>query len=188
MLNKLEFSQRQMARDIGKDHGAGISGFVNRLEKMGYVRKNPKISIKKPNYEVVSPVALLEYTTRLRNMNELRYRSFDIGNDRNEVKRLICEKNAILCLSTALEYYDEYYRDPAIHAYAQDLNILQDLMNEQTEGNIKVIFYKYDIPDEIEIQNGIRRTSPIRTIIDMYCNNLAYAVDPLIRKVLSHGK
>jgi len=66
MLNNLEFGQRPMARAIGKDHGAGISGFVNKLERMGYLRKNPVSSTKKPNYEVVSPVILLEYITRLR--------------------------------------------------------------------------------------------------------------------------
>jgi len=39
ILNNLEFSQRQMARDIGKKHGSVISRFVNDLEGMGFVKK-----------------------------------------------------------------------------------------------------------------------------------------------------
>jgi len=146
-------------------------------------------STKKPNYEVVSPVILLEYITRLRNMNDLKFGTFEIGNDRSEVKRLLSEKGSILCLSTALEDYGQYYRDPAIYAYAQDRGVLEDFLHNQTPGGkVKVVLYDYDIPDEIEIQDEIRQTSPIRTIVDMYCNNLAYAVEPLVRKVWGHGE
>ncbi len=188
ILNHLEFSQREMARGIGKKHGSVISRFVNDLESMGFVKKTYEKSIKAPKYEVVSPVALVQIFKGVRRMNELKYDTFEIGNNREEVKRLLSNKNAIMCLATALEHYDQYFRDPAVYAYAQDPNLLEELKNEQViGGKIKVVLYEYDFADEIQIKNEIRITSPVRTIIDMYCNDLGYAVEPLVRKVWGHG-
>lgn len=178
-----------MARDIGKKHGSVISRFVIELENMGFVKKTFAKSAKAPKYEVVSPVAIIQFFSRIRRMSELRFDTFEMGNNREDVKRILSNKNAIMCLPTALEYYDQSFRDPAVHAYVQDRNILQDLINEQVmEGKIKVILYDYDFADEIQIKNEIRVTSPIRTIIDMFCNELGYAVEPLIRKIWGHGQ
>ena len=189
MLEHLEFSQREMARDIGKKHGSVISGFVNWLDELGFIQKTYEKAVKAPKYEVPSPIALVEFFSRTRKMKDLKIDSFEIGTSRDEVKKILSEKGAIMCLTTALEYSDNYFRDPAIHAYAKNRNIIQELATEQIGGKLKVILYEYDFPDKPKEQDdGVKITSDIRTIMDMFCNDMAYAAEPLIKKVWSHGQ
>ena len=51
-----------------------------------------------------------------------------------------------------------------------------------SEGKVKVHLYWYKHPDDSRIEEGIRITSPTRTIMDLYCNNMAYLAERLIAR------
>ena len=137
----------------------------------------------KPRYEVTSRAELVSFYSRYRDLNKKIIQTFEIAIDRKSAIELIGKNGGILCLTTALKLYeDEYFDDPTIHAYSVDANLLP-LMADQDEGNTKVILYEYDFGDEIKQKKNVPVTSPNRTIIDLFCANLAYAAECFIPKV-----
>lgn len=185
MLSNAEFTQRQMARDLGIPHGYKISSFVNWLEKIGFVSKTYNSITKSKAYEVRSPAALIDFFSRHRRMADLKIDSFEIGSNHEEVISYLTKNNVIFCLTTALSYYDQYFRDPLVHAYVPNLKFIEDI-SKKPRGIIKVILYQYDLPDKFQIKDNRKITSSIRTIIDLYCDDKAYTTEQLIRKIWGH--
>jgi len=183
ILTHTEFTQRKMARDLKVHHGRRISDFVSLLEEREYVKRTLSTTKRGKTYEVVSPIGLIRYYSNFRRMENLLLESRELGNNRNEMMQYLNSKGAIFCLATALEFHDEYYRDPAIYAYMPDKSFLENELPDQAKGKVKVFLYGYDVADEIEIKNKIRITPIVRTIIDLFCDNKAYAAEPLIRRM-----
>lgn len=182
MLEHPIFHQRQMADDLGWKFGEKVNSFVRWLEEVKFVRKifDPKTG--KSAYEVPSRVALLNFYSSFRDMSREKIGTYKIGRDYKAVKQYLSDNGAIMCLGTALTFYDDYFRDPQIHAYAENRKLL-DIIPRQQEGNIQVNLYAYDFVDITTKEQGIRITSPTRTIMDLYCNNMAYAAERLIPKM-----
>ena len=111
--------------------------------------------------------------------------TFDVAATHDEMIKFIGKNGGILCLTTALELYgEEYFRDPVIHAYVYDNNLLPK-MKDEVEGKTKVILYEFKFPDETKTKKDLPVTSPNRTIIDVFCNNMSYAAERFIPKVWS---
>jgi len=183
MLENRKFGQRKMSDDLGWDFGQKVNSFVRWLEDLKFVRKTHETGIGKPRYEVSSRIELARFFSRSRVMADLILETYDIAADRKSTIEILSKNGGILCLTTALALYgEEYFRDPVIHAYVEDRKLLEE-MNNQVEGKTKVILYDFDLRDEIKIKNKIKVTSPTRTIIDLFCNNLAYAAEHFIPKV-----
>ncbi len=177
MLENPKFDQRKLSSDLGWHFGQKVNGFVRWLEDLKFVTKTNE------TYEVPSRIELAKFFSRHRDMKQKIVDEFSIAADRESTMKLINEVGGILCLTTALEAYgEEYFRDPTIHAYVENNALLEEMKN-QVEGNTKVIIYQYDLPDEIKIKNGYNVTSPSRTIIDLFCNNMSYASERFIPKV-----
>jgi hypothetical protein len=181
ILGHPKFSQRQMARDLNMKHGGKISLFVNRLEELNLVARTHEISRKKPSYQLTSRDALLNFFSRFRNMKKEEIETYRLGIDRMETLQFLSDNGGIMCLTTALDFYDKYFRDESIHVYVNDPKLLGKVYS-QVEGRLKVTFYNFDLPDEPVIKDGIKITSPTRTIIDLYCNNMSYAAEPFMKK------
>lgn len=180
MLENPAFTQRQMARDIDIIHGARISNFVRWLESYKYVKKT--IDAKgKMIYEVPSRQALLTFYSRYRDMQDNKIGTYTIGADPKSTMKHLSENGAIMCLTSALGYYDNYSRDPELHAYVENPTLVDEV--ESSEGDIKVHLYWYKHPDDSKIEDGIRITSATRTIMDLYCNNMAYLAERLIPRL-----
>lgn len=172
-----------MARDLGIKHGGKIQLFVKRLEELNLVVRTREIAKGKPTYEVPSRDALLSFFSRFRNMkNEQIEKTYQLGTDWKETVHFLSDNGGIVCLTTALQFYDKYFRDSAIHVYVKDPKLLGKV-HSQIEGKIKVTLYNFDLPDVPEIRENVNVTSPTRTIIDLYCSNMSYAAEEFIRKV-----
>ena len=94
------------------------------------------------------------------------------------------EQNGVFCLTTALEHYTEYVRDPAIHVYVGD-DFYHEMLRKETSGTVRVNmhpFLPYRENNVIE-KDGLRITTKIRTLIDLYCDDKAYAAEPLIKQI-----
>lgn len=184
MLENPQFSQRQMARDLGMYHGEKISSFVNWLEDLRFVKKTYQTKSGRPKYEITSRVELVTFYGRFRNMEKLKLETYVIGTNKEEMIQFLNNNGGILCMTTALELYgEEFFRDPEIHVYAEDREKLFNALSEQVEGRVKVSVYQFDLPDKIKEKKGIKVTSATRTIMDLFCSNMAYATEQFIRKV-----
>ena len=183
MLEHPRFSQRTMSKDLGIKFGEKVNSFVRWLDDLKFVRKTNETRKGKPRYEVPSRMDLVRFYSRHRDMKSLILGRYEVNLDKKMTMKLLSENGGIMCLTTSLEMYgDEYFRDPLIHAYVDDRKIL-DALDSSTTGRTKIILYNFDLPDEIKEKDAIRYTSPNRTIIDLFCNNLSYAADDFIPKV-----
>ena len=183
ILEYPKFSSRYLSDFYGWPFGGKVSDFVNWLVDLKLVRKTHETKKGKPRYEVASRAELVNFYSKYRDLNKKIIQSYTITLDRKSAIKLIAENGGILCLTTALELYgDEYFDDPTIHAYSYDPNLLP-LLENQLEGDTKIILYEYDLPDEIKQKKNISVTSPNRTIVDLFCANLAYTAERFIPKV-----
>lgn len=183
ILSHKEFTQRQMARDLGYQHGSRISDFVVWLETLGFVARSKNVQDRVNTYKVIAPLALIKFFSSFRHMSDLRL-SIDWGNTREEVMQHFKSQNAVFCLTTALEQYTEYVKDLAIHVY-----VTEDFWNEMEEkevtGKVRVHLYTFKPyrDDNVTEKKGLKVTTPMRTLIDLYCDDKAYAAEPLIKQI-----
>lgn len=172
-----------MSRELGIPHGARVSGFVTWLENLGFVEKNRNLQDRTNAYRVPSPVALIKFYSNFRKMSELRT-SIDWGTRREEMMDYFKSQNGVFCLTTALEQYTEYVKDPAIHVYVTE-DFWNEMAAKEVTGNVRVHLYLFKPyrEDNVTEKNGLKVTTRLRTLIDLYCDDKAYAAEPLIKQL-----
>lgn len=183
MLEHGDFKQRQMSRDLEIPHGARVSGFVNWLVDLKFIEKITNRQQKLQVYRVTSPMALIKFFSNFRNMETLKI-SRNWGADRDKVIEYFKDEGAIFCLTTALEHYTEYVRDPAIHVYV-DEDFWNKMQKKETTGTVRVNMYPstpYREDNVIE-KSGLKITTKLRTLIDLYCDDKSYAAEPLVKQL-----
>lgn len=185
MLEHGDFKQRSMARDLDVPHGSRISGFVNWLVDLKFVEKVKNRKHKIFVYRVTSPVSLIKFYANFRNMNNVMV-SKDWGTDRNKMMEYFKSEGGVFCLTTALEQYTEYVRDPAINVYV-DKSFFEKMRNEEKSGTVRINMYEFSPgrTDNITEKNGLKITTRLRTLIDLYCSDKAYAGEPLVKQLWS---
>lgn len=183
MLEHGEFKQRSMARDLDVPHGAQISGFVNWMVSLGFVKKVRNKKLRLHVYEVSAPVALIKFYSRFRNMANLKL-SKDMGTDRDKVIKYFHDRGNVFCLTSALEHYTDYVRDPAINVYVDDA-FWNEMQSKETEGTVRVNMYPFKLyrKDNIIQKDGLNITTKLRTLVDLYCDDKAYAGEPLVMQL-----
>lgn len=183
MLEHGDFKQRPMARDLDIPHGARVSGFVNMLVDLKFVEKVKSRKQRLNVYRVTSPVALIKFYSSFRNMTTQRI-SRNWGTDRSKVIEYFKKEGGVFCLTTALEHYTEYVRDPAIHVYVEE-DFWNKMQKKETSGTIRVNMYPFRPyrKDNVIEKDGLQITTKLRTLIDLYCDDKAYAAEPLIKQL-----
>ena len=183
MLEHGDFKQRQMARELDIPHGARVSGFVNWLVSLRFVEKVKDRRQRLNVYRVISPLALIKFYSTFRNMETYRI-TRDWGTDRNKVIEYFKDKGGIFCLTTALGHYTEYVRDPAINVYV-DEDFWNKMQTKETTGTVRVNMYPFRPlrNDNITEKDGLKITTRLRTLIDLYCDDKAYSVDTLMKQL-----
>ena len=183
MLEHGEFKQRQMARDLDIPHGARVSGFVNWLINLKFVEKTKNRQQRLGVYKVTAPVSLIKFYSKFRNMENQKV-SINWGEDRDKAIEYFKKQQGVFCLTTALERYTEYVRDPAIHVYVDD-DFFNKMQSKETSGTVRVNIYASNPyrEDNIIEKDGLRITTKIRTLIDLYCDDKAYTAEPLITQI-----
>ncbi len=153
-----------------------VNAVVNWMVSRGFAERTDK------GYAVIAPAGLLATFALFRQMKDLRIGSFNVEADSKRLSPLFKEHGAVLCLSSALPYYDDYFRDPSFHVYGPDA--LCKALRELPEGLTQVVIYRDDLDDAADIvqKKGVRHTGKIRTLVDLLCSERAYASEQLIRK------
>jgi len=175
ILEKGEFTQTEVHKGTGVSIGR-VNQVVSWLLERGYIER------LRGRYRLVSAGSLINLFANFRGMKKIA--SLDIDAPREEVLKFLAEREAVFCLTSALQHYDTYFRDPSISIYALDERIIEDLKKFR-EGNLRINIYR---PDLMLEENTVRKdsaryTSKIRTIIDLFCDNKAYAAERLIKRV-----
>jgi len=173
VLKLKKFKQYQISKEENVTFSL-VNRVVNWLVSQKYVAK------RTGHYELLSASAILGLFPLYRKMKP--YETFYVALPAKQVLEIV-KGNGALCLTSALSYYDDYYRDPAIHAYIKDEKVLKELKDLQ-KGYTHIEVYREDLnSDDFTTIKGQRVTSKIRTVIDLFCANKAYAAERLIRKV-----
>ncbi len=171
ILEKKKFTQYGISRDE-KATFSLVNRVANWLLGIGYVAK------RKGYYELCAPGAVFGLFAVYRKMKPTAV--FEVGAKPEEIMRIL-KGRAALCLTSALSYYDDYYRDPVIYAYAMDEKLLGEL-GEMPKGYTRVEIYREDLNGEDIIKKGQWRTGKARTVIDLFCANKAYAAERLVKR------
>ena len=183
MLEHKEFKQRQMARDLGIPHGKAVSGFVNWLQRLNFVEKRTDRDKRLSVYKLPSPLALIKFYSTFRQMSDLKV-SKNWGTDRNKVIEHFKSQGGVFCLTTALEHYTEYVKDPSIHVYVPE-EFWTKMQESDVNGTVRVNMYSFKPYRDNNVieKDGVKITSKLRTLIDLYCDDKSYAAEPLIRQL-----
>ncbi|MBI4044125.1 MAG: winged helix-turn-helix transcriptional regulator [Candidatus Diapherotrites archaeon] len=173
ILRKKSFSQTELAKETGVSWGQ-MNKIVRWLVKKGFVRKARK-------YELINPTALISL---LATEIELEKHSFEISVQPKAVLSWVKKSKGVLCLTSALQFYSNYFRDPSINLYYS--KELEDYLQNAKSGITKVFLVKSNLhlsESEVARKGGFLLTNEIRTIIDLFADKKAYATEPLLKKL-----
>ncbi len=172
ILQEKEFKQYQISKKQQVTFSL-VNRIVNWMVSRGYVAKRIN------HYAIVSPTAILNLFPIYRQMKPVE--TFDIALPEKEALQMM-KGRAILCLTSALSFYDDYFRDTAIHAYIKDRSLV-DEFKALPKGFTHIELYEEDLnPDDFVKENQML-TNKTRTIIDLFCANKAYTAQRLMKKI-----
>jgi len=98
------------------------------------------------------------------------------------------EKGFVFCLTSAWRYYDDYLRDPQLHAYApsaKKAGLAITELSQLSKGTTVINIYPQDLPLSPVKRGKILATGLPRTLLDLYSSRYAYATDNWIKKQAS---
>ena len=192
-------SQRLIYKNSNK-FGDGVSlGQVNHvfqwLEGMGFIdrvkvvrrQRGVKDELSSGRYQMANPTGLLRAISFFRSMDRNLVAKYDLDLKKEELLEYLDGQNITYCLDTALERHDTYIRSDRVCFYATDMNMADDINGElssvrQGLTRCEVFLWDFkglDIRKPINSEDGY--TTPIQTIIDLFCNDRAYYTKELIR-------
>lgn len=150
-----------------------VNRVVNWLVSIGYAAK------RKKGYEIAAAAAIFSLFPLNRKMKPCAV--FDVNLSRKSTLKMVKGKG-MLCLASALSYYDDYYRDAGIYFYITDEKLLDELKN-MPKGYTHIEVFREDLnKDDFVKTRGQAISSKVRTIIDLFCYNKAYTAERLIKR------
>lgn len=172
VLKRKKFTQYEISKE-DKITFSLVNRVINWLLSRDYVAK------REGYYELTSAGAIFNLFPLYRRLKP--FATFDIDLSEEKFMKMIKGKG-ILCLTSALTYYDDYYRDKTINIYLEDEELIKEIKN-LPKGYTHIELYKEDLNKEDFIaKKGQKITNKIRTVIDLFCSNKAYAAERLIKK------
>jgi hypothetical protein len=174
------FTQLEIARatDTAPSH---VSTVVRWLELHQHVVRRKKDA----RYEVSQPagliVSMLPYQ---RVMSRALVGTVKVPGSPKSVREWLSKEGATLCLESALEQYSGFFRGDRIAVYHPKPRALLAKLSSGGEGLLPVAVYETDIPlegDQVHRNDAgeVERTSKFRTVVDLVCDNRAYAARDL---------
>ena len=172
MLLSKKFKQYRIAKDTGVTFSL-VNRIVNWFVSRGFVAKRTGF------YELIAAGAVFNLFPLYRKMKPTAV--FDVDLPQKELLSMV-KRKGVLCLTSALSFYDDYYRDPAVYLYLKDEKLFDEL-KRLPKGYTRVEVFKEDLnANDFEKKNDQLVTSKIRTVIDLFCAGKAYAAERLIKR------
>lgn len=196
ILTAQEFSQRGLWSEYN-ERGSVAIGQVNKVVK--WLEGNAFVERRRKGYVLTNPTGLVRAMSLFRSMRELRAFSVSVDVPREGILGMIPEET-ILCLGTAMERYGSYFRSPEVSLYALDCEALKAELSHLSEGLTKLSCYRMDFlepngpasdrsvsferqvgPPISRKTDGMRCTSPVLTVLDMFCDGKAHYTKELLK-------
>lgn len=174
------FLQREVAKTAGT-HPQQVSTVVRWLQEHQHVTRRGSDG----RYEVAQPaslvVAVFPYQ---RVMARSLVGTVNVRSSTEEVSRILTREGGTLCLESALTVHSEFYRPDRVAVYHPRPRKLLEKITVNEGGLLPVSVYEPDIPvkgdvEEPDATSPLRRTARFRTLVDLVCDNRAYAAKDL---------
>ena len=177
ILKNNEFSQGEIVRGAGVSK-AWVSKVFKRLAANGFIKKTGR------KYACPKPVELVSLFPLFRSMQNNLVESLSLDLEREKLLGFLKGKKSVLCTTTALQFHSSYFRDPSVNFYAEDKRVLRELKKIDA-GLLRVNVYKPDmcLETDTEKSHGFEITGSVRTVVDLFCDNKAYAAEELIKRL-----
>ena len=189
VLEHTETAQRAAARDTGVSLGQVNKVFSWLLENSFIERINRTHAATSPGetgrYRLANPTGILRAISLFRSMKNNQILELNLNMKKQEAIKYLRKKKAILCLDSALERYDSYFRGDTICCYIDPPDRLEMIRKELSRvplGITKIRFYRWDFPSIDILNSKDCCTTEIQTIIDLFCDNKAHYTKELLRK------
>jgi DNA-binding MarR family transcriptional regulator len=156
ILNNKRFSQSEI-----RDKTKSSIGLVNKI--VNWLLDKQFISKVDSKYELTQPNRLVELISIQTTIK--RVQTYEISLPRKKVLDLIEKNKGILCLNSALEFYQKKSKDDEIHIYLPSTKLKQ-ILDKTERGNQKIHIYSTDLESETKFKT---KTDELRTILD-FCS------------------
>lgn len=185
ILTAREFSQRGLWSEYNK-RGSIAIGQVNKVVK--WLEGNAFVERGRKGYVLANPTKLVRAMSLFCSMRELR--AFAVSVDIPEKEALgMIPSEAIFCLGTAMERFGSYFRSPEISFYALDCEALtklscyrMDFLEPNEPASDRSVSFERQVGPPISRKtDGIRCTSPVLTVLDMFCDGKAHYTKELLK-------
>ncbi len=173
MLERESFTQLALSREKKVSLGQ-----VNKVAK--YLAEKRLIEKDSGNYYLNNAFGAIECIAATRKMKNNLHLKINLAMEKENALNLLGKK-AVLCLDSALEQFSPNISSTRVCAYLPEglkTPLLKELQ-EHTGGGVELWLYKSDLSLETEQANGKTCTSKKRTVIDMVCDNSAFAAKEL---------
>ncbi len=178
LLEKKEFTQYSVKKEL-KLGMSTVSNLFKFCLEMGFVKSDGK------KYFLIDPVGLIEAVSFFHSMKKNLLFETKFSIEKSELEKLL-PKNAIFCLESALEKYDNFYHSSTVSIYLpeKDLVLLEKNLGIAVgEKTVLKVFKEKPKLSKIEKIDGKNFTSKIRTLIDLACDKKGAMGDKLISEI-----
>ena len=180
LASKHPFLQNEVAKEAAA-HPPQVSTVVRWLQAHQHVIRRKTDG----RYEVAQPaslvVAVFPYQ---RVMDRTLVGTVKVRSTPEEVSQLLTREGATLCLDSALSVHSEFFRPDRVAVYHSKPKKLLEQIAPNEGGMLPVAVYEPDSPLEGDVEEPdsdslFRRTARFRTLVDLVCDNRAYAAKDL---------
>ena len=177
VLENKNFGQRKASKDTGISLGQ-VNKVVSWLKLHNFARK------EKNSYLVTDPAGIISAIAVFRHMEQLKVLSINLRHGKEEILEMI-PKECILCMDSALDFYASAYVGNRVCIYADEKTLkgIKDIFSGH-EGNQTILaVYRPAQAIKKEKKGGFFITPKVRTVVDLVCDDKAFAADSLFRQL-----
>jgi hypothetical protein len=181
---KQPYLQTEVAEAAGA-FTSQVSNIVRWLEDRKHVVRRRSDG----KYETAQPASLvLSVFPYQRPMARALSGTIKVRGSMEEIGRLLTSEDATLCLESALAVHSGYFRPDRVAVYHPKPRKLLAGLTPDEGGLVPVAVYAPDIPlvgevEEPDLVSPLRRTGKFRTLVDLVCDNRAYAAKDLFESL-----
>jgi len=176
VLHSQEFTQLGVHKETGVSMGQ-INSVTSWLLSRNFIEK---ITGK---YRVIDPAGIVSIFPLFRSMKERLIKTIPVRGSTADIINNMPKGN-VLCLDSALERYSPYLRTDRVCVYSKDVKKVTEVFAPYSGGKTALQVYKPDMGLETDIvQNEIRITTKLRTVIDLACDNKIYTAKDLFKEL-----
>ncbi len=181
---KQPFLQTEIAAAAGAQPSQ-VSRLVRWLEDHHHIVRRKSDG----RFEVTQPTSLiLALFPYQRVMSRALAGTTKVRAGMDQAAQILTGEGATLCLESALAQYSDYFRPDRVAVYHPTPKKLLSRLTPNDVGILSVSVYQADIPLEGDQEgpdqkSSLRRTSRFRTVVDLVCDNRAYAARDLFMEL-----